>query len=105
MTTKKLPIFKKVLGIGVTMFTIFFSYTLDIPNPMLICLTGVVYSTFIGGYFSGIISSIGTGLGLAIYYSIANRHNAVMTIESAANGTIIETIFLNGSIFNTENSA
>lgn len=57
MKIKNSPILKKLLGIGVTMFAIFFSSILNIPNPMLICLTGVVYSTFIGGYFSGIISS------------------------------------------------
>jgi len=60
---------------------------------MLISLNLFFSSPLFSGSWHSVIKDSGTGLGLAVCYSIANRHNAYMKVETGPGGTTFSVRF------------
>jgi len=66
-------IYAKMLGLVATLILIALSAYFKIPNPAPVCLTAIVFSTFIGGYIYGVISGLATVVYCLYFFSIPGK--------------------------------
>lgn len=59
----------KISSVVITAMVIFIVDYFNVPNPAIICLIGVVFSVFAGGYLYGITSGILTFIYCAYFFS------------------------------------
>jgi diguanylate cyclase (GGDEF)-like protein len=62
-----------MLGLVATLILIALSAYFKIPNPAPVCLTAIVFSTFIGGYIYGVISGLATVVYCLYFFSIPGK--------------------------------
>ena len=62
-----------ILSFGVTIIMSILVYALKVPNPNVILLTGIVYFSFQGGFFSGSISGLIVIAYSIYFFSLPNR--------------------------------
>lgn len=63
----------RFLGLAATLVLILLSAYFKVPNPAPVCLTAIVFSTFIGGYIYGLVSGLATVLYCLYFFSIPSK--------------------------------